>query len=103
MEWSLCKFDLNQDDSITGKYSISLRGSMAEYRYILDRPQKFHVVLYNGDWDDIIPFADTLSNLDKLKLDPSYLQYLSTYLAFPSQPMASMLAGPKSMEVCYLF
>ena len=36
---------------------------MAEYRYILERPEKFHVILYNGDWDDVIPYADTVSNI----------------------------------------
>ena len=44
---------------MTGKYSISLKGSMEEYRYLLDRSSKYHVILFNGDWDSVVPFSDT--------------------------------------------
>lgn len=46
---------------------------MAEYRYLLDRLDKYHIVLYNGDWDDVVPYTDTFSNIEKLRLDPSYI------------------------------
>jgi serine carboxypeptidase-like clade 2 len=26
--------------------------------------------LYNGDWDDVVPFPDTLKNLDKMNIKP---------------------------------
>jgi hypothetical protein len=46
---------------------------MAEYRYLLDRNDQYHIILYNGDWDDVVPYTDTLLNIEKLKLDPSYI------------------------------
>jgi len=34
---------------------------------------KYHIVLYNGDWDDVVPFTDTIKNMRNLKLEESYL------------------------------
>jgi hypothetical protein len=62
---------LSQAEDITGKYHISLRGSMAEYAYLLDRLDKYHIILYNGDWDSVVPIGDTLQNLEKLNLQPT--------------------------------
>lgn len=44
---------------------------MNEYRYLLDRLDKYHVILYNGDWDDVVPHLDTTRNLEKLNLKPT--------------------------------
>lgn len=44
---------------------------MAEYRHLIDNLDKYHIILYNGDWDDVVPFIDTMNNLEKLKLVPT--------------------------------
>ena len=44
---------------------------MEEYRYLLDRSNKYHVILFNGDWDSVVPFSDTEQNLEKLNLKPT--------------------------------
>ena len=36
---------------------------MEQYRYLLDRLDKYHIVLYNGDWDSVVPFSDTVQNI----------------------------------------
>lgn len=41
---------------------------MAEYRYLLGRVNNYQILLYNGDWDDVVPFKDTLKNIAKLNL-----------------------------------
>ena len=71
MERSLCNFHPIQAENITGKYYIDLHGSMENYRYLLDRLDKYHIILYNGDWDDVVPFSDTVQNIYKLDLEPT--------------------------------
>ena len=56
---------------MTGSYHISLKGSMDEYRYLLDRIDKYHIIMFNGDWDSVVPFSDTEMNLGKLSLLPT--------------------------------
>jgi hypothetical protein len=41
---------------------------MGEYRYLLNKLDKYHIVLYSGDWDDVVPYTDTLNNMEKLDL-----------------------------------
>lgn len=53
--WQVCG-DLN--------YAISERGSMDEYRRIFLN-QGVRVWLFNGDWDDVVPYVDTEKNVDK--------------------------------------
>lgn len=36
---------------------------MHEYRYLLNKLADYHVVLYSGDWDDVVPYTDTIKNL----------------------------------------
>lgn len=31
--------------------------------YLLGRLDDLHLVLYNGDWDGVVPFEDTYKNL----------------------------------------
>lgn len=52
-----------QADDITGKYYINVEGSMKEYRYLLNKLGDYHIVLYSGDWDDVVPYTDTMKNL----------------------------------------
>ena len=35
--------------------------------------EDIHIILYNGDWDSVVPYTDTRKNLEKLNLDGSYL------------------------------
>lgn len=37
-------------------------------RYLFTRLDDIQVVLYNGDWDGVVPFGDTLKNLEKLNM-----------------------------------
>ena len=43
---------------------------MASYREILPKvaDKNYQIVLYNGDWDDVVPYIDTLKNIKKLRL-----------------------------------
>jgi hypothetical protein len=59
---------LIQADNITAKYTISLAGSMKEYRTLLTKLDSYHIVLYSGDWDDVVPYTDTLKNMALLSL-----------------------------------
>lgn len=68
MEWTLRISLLIEAEDVTGKYHIDLSGSISEYRYLLDRLDKYHIILYNGDWDAVVPFIDTVANLEKLNL-----------------------------------
>ena len=45
---------------------------MEEYKYLLVRQSKYSISLYNGDWDDVVPWHDTLNNLEALDLVPVY-------------------------------
>lgn len=44
---------------------------MHQYRYLLDRIGDIHIILFNGDWDSVVPYIDTIKNLEKLKLEES--------------------------------
>lgn len=46
---------------------------MNQYRYLFSRSQDIHIVMYNGDWDSVVPFTDTIKNLEKLNLKDEYL------------------------------
>jgi hypothetical protein len=43
-------------------YNIDLKGSMQSYRILLSEimDKKYQIVLYNGDWDDVVPYHDTI-------------------------------------------
>ena len=60
-----------QAANISVKYSVDLSGSMTQYKLLLG--EKFHIRLYNGDWDAAVTYTDTIKNLEKLNLEPSYL------------------------------
>lgn len=49
-------------------YNIDIKGSMTSYRKLLGRSNIYSIVLYNGDWDAVVPYVDTLKNLKKLNL-----------------------------------
>jgi hypothetical protein len=48
------------------KYQITPTGSMEQYRYLLARIEKYTISLYNGDWDDVVPYHDTIKNMKAL-------------------------------------
>lgn len=49
---------------MTANYHIDLRGSMPSYYKLVNKnPNAFKIVMYNGDWDSVIPYGDTVQNL----------------------------------------
>lgn len=55
-------------EDISKKYLIDKSGSMHQYRYLLTRNEDIHIILYNGDWDSVVPFTDTIKHLERLNL-----------------------------------
>ena len=56
-------------------YNIDPSGSMGSYRYLLSlipTTRKISIVLYNGNWDAVVPFVDTIKNIRRLNLVYSY-------------------------------
>lgn len=55
-------------------YHIDLAGSMAAYRILLSRMQeaRYQIVLYNGDWDDVVPYHDTVKGIKNLYLSETF-------------------------------
>jgi hypothetical protein len=41
---------------------------MESYRYLLSRIHLYQIVLYNGDWDAVVPYNDNIKNILKLNL-----------------------------------
>lgn len=56
-------------------YTIDLSGSIPEYRILLARlsTKKYQMVLYSGDWDDVVPYHDTIKGIRSLYLTESYI------------------------------
>lgn len=51
-------------ENVTANYHIDLRGSMPSYYKLVNKnPNAFKIVMYNGDWDSVIPYGDTVQNL----------------------------------------
>ncbi len=42
---------------------------MDQLRYLIFRG-KYRIVLYNGDWDAVVPYVDTLKNIPNLYINP---------------------------------
>lgn len=42
---------------------------MEQLRYLIFR-EKYRIVLYNGDWDAVVPYVDTLKNIPGLYINP---------------------------------
>ena len=53
------------------KYVIDISGSMYQYLHLLTRTEHLSIYLYNGDWDSVVPFRDTIKNIYGLKLSES--------------------------------
>jgi hypothetical protein len=68
VEWTLRTISLTQAEDISEHYIIGESGSLSEMRYLFTRLDDIQVVLYNGDWDGVVPFGDTLKNLEKLNM-----------------------------------
>ena len=56
------------NDTIYNRYDRNLAGSMNEYARLIVEASGIRIHFYAGDWDDIVPFDSTLSNLEKLGL-----------------------------------
>ena len=52
---------------------IDQSGSLFQMQYLLTRLDTIHLVLYNGDWDAVVPFGDTIKNLQKLNIFNPFL------------------------------
>ena len=48
---------------------------MESYRYLLSRihEKNYIIHLYNGNWDVVIPYHDTIENIKRLNLVESYI------------------------------
>lgn len=64
-------------------YELDLAGSMASYKYLIGRQRYYTIALYNGDWDDVVPYTDTLKNMKKLNLEPNKALYVFVYAVTP--------------------
>ena len=56
-------------------YNINPAGSMESYKYLLSlmlTDQKITIVLYNGNWDTVVPYHDTIRGIKDLNLVESY-------------------------------
>jgi hypothetical protein len=56
-------------------YNIDPSGSMSSYRYLLSlipTSRKISIILYNGNWDAVVPYVDTLKGIRKLNLVEVY-------------------------------
>jgi hypothetical protein len=56
-------------------YTIDSKGSLASYRYLLARvvDKRYQIVLYNGDWDTVVPYLDTIKWIKALGLGEAYV------------------------------
>lgn len=48
---------------------MSVQGSIAAYKFLINTG-KYRIILYSGDWDDVVPYTDTLKNFQKMDMDP---------------------------------
>ena len=48
---------------------------MQSYRILLSRlsTKNYQIVMYNGDWDDVVPYHDTIKGIKELYLSESYI------------------------------
>jgi len=74
-KWSGMKWNGPCAENIS--YTIDLAGSMASYRILLSRlsTKNYQIVLYNGDWDDVVPYHDTVKAIKELYLYDSYIYH----------------------------
>ena len=60
-------------EDISQKYKMDIAGSTHQLTYLLTRQDDIHIILYNGDWDGVVPYVDTLKNMEKLGMEEAYL------------------------------
>lgn len=53
------------NENVSKEYKVTPAGSMEELIYLVNWG-KYKTVLYNGDWDAVVPYVDTLKNIGKL-------------------------------------
>lgn len=67
MEWTLRKIIKLSQTSID--YTVTPSGSIEEYKYLTKGASaNYTIVLYNGNWDAVVPFIDTLKGFKELGL-----------------------------------
>ena len=58
------------------RYKIDPQGSINSYRHLLGllpTSRKIALFLYNGNWDSVVPYGDTLKGLDMLDIAGDYI------------------------------
>ena len=58
------------------RYRIDTAGSIASYRHLIGlipTSRRIGLVLYNGNWDSVVPYGDSLKGLDMLDLTSNYI------------------------------
>lgn len=74
---------------------------MASYRYLLTKTAaQYRIVLYNGDWDAVVPYIDTIKNLRKLNLIENEDLYVFSKAANPGSRTASTPGSSKRSRAC---
>lgn len=57
-------------------YMVDPDGSMNSYRHLLglmeSAERKINIILYNGNWDAVVPYVDTLKGIRLLNLVEVY-------------------------------
>lgn len=79
-------------------YTVDPAGSIDSYKYLLEK-RSISIVLYNGNWDAVVPFVDTLKGIKILNLKPTAPRYLSNKIVFLGLHNNSILAFPNPMMV----
>lgn len=46
-----------------------MSGSTHQLQYLLTRIEDLHIIYYSGDWDGVVPYIDTIKNIEKLNLE----------------------------------
>lgn len=58
-------------------YTIDPDGSMNSYRHLLglllSPERKISIILYNGNWDAVVPYVDTVKGINLLNLVTSWI------------------------------
>lgn len=60
-------------EDISSKYVIDESGSTHQLKYLFTRGDDIHIIMYNGDWDGVVPYVDTVKNFEKLNMQEAYL------------------------------
>lgn len=73
LNWHIWNSDVEKfsacSDKVFNTYHMTVEGSIQAYKFLINT-RKYKIILYNGDWDDVVPYTDTLKNFNKMGLSP---------------------------------